>query len=85
MMLGDKKKAITIILGSLLSKMSGDSPEKSEKPEVAEDEPKYGVESAMKKFMSALKEDDVQKAIEAMHEFQEMSSGVEYMNSESED
>ncbi len=46
------------------------------------DDSRMGVEVAMDKFIRAVNDKDTKKAIEAMCEFQEMSSGMEYYNKE---
>ncbi len=49
------------------------------------DTAKMGVESAMEKFIDAIHQKDAKKACEAMLEFQEMSSGVDYYGHDSGD
>lgn len=91
MMMNNKKIAMLIVKGLADSdreyqedKRQDDeqgikTPEKHKKS----DDSRMGVEVAMDKFIEAIHNRDTKLAIEAMCEFQEMSSGMEYYDKDS--
>ena len=88
MMMNKKKIAALIVRG--LADFDQDKAErhmedtqgvKTTKENAESDDSRLGVEVAMRKFIDAVHDRDTKKAIEAMCEFQEMSSGMEYYES----
>jgi len=90
MMMNPKKVAMLIVKG--LADFNQDKADKytneeqgikTPKKHEESDDSRMGVEVAMRKFIEAVHDRDTKMAIEAMCEFQEMSSGVEYYKEDS--
>lgn len=89
----DQKKVAMMIIRGLKdfdqSKESDPTKEqeiKTESEHKESDDYRMGPESAMEKFMKAIKSDDCKAACKAMYEFMEMAEGTEYVgNSMHED
>ena len=78
LMMGDKKKIATIILGKMghgPSKPEA-SEEKSEESTDDKEAQKHGLSSAMDKFIDAVHERNTNKAVEAWLECKECSEGL---------
>lgn len=90
-MMMNKKKIAALIVGGVADfdrdkadkNMEDKQGIKTPKEHKESDDSRMGIEIAMSKFIDAVKDSDVKKAVQAMMEFQEMSSGVEYYDKES--
>jgi len=92
MMMSDKKKIASLIVGGLGGlhqdkphdkRMEDEQGIKTPTEHKESDDSRMGIEIAMDKFIKAISEKDTKMAINAMMEFQEMSSGMEYYDKSS--
>ena len=84
MMHSPKKVAMLIVRGlaDFNSNKDKDQPKASSEEHSKKDDSQMGIDSAMTTFISAVHDKDTKKAVTALLEFIEMSSGMDYFDNE---